>query len=145
MRSVTPGPPRGAPARQVIGQELDGAESALATAQGHRVGHVGAQGPRLAGEVARAQQVADVGDNPVGGGLDEEIVVEGLDVGVDSIERSLEDLDVGLQRALRQTLLLPDRLIADAVDLRQSRVEGDAVAWHQLSSWAGPAAIWTRR
>ena len=81
----------GAPAGGVEGQFFEDERRALAPAQAKGVGDQGArtEGGGAADRVegAHAEQVADVGDDPVFAGFDEGVVVEPFDIGFD--ERTL--------------------------------------------------------
>ena len=71
--------------------------------------------------MARADEIGDVGDDPLVAGLDEEVVVERLDALVDGAERVLD----GAQE--RAKLVGGPLLgVADAVDLRQPVEQRDA-------------------
>src|SRR5689334_19711491 len=84
-----------APLRQVESEQLDRAERAFAPPQRDRVGNVGAQRPRIAFQMARAEQVAEVGNDPVVASLDEEIVIERFDVLVNRTERGFDQREIG--------------------------------------------------
>ena len=99
-------------------EPLDAGQRTLAAAQREGVGHVGAQRPRVAAEVARAQQVADVGDDPVGARFDEVVVVERLDVLVDGAEDPFDEGEVGFELAGWLTFG-----VSDSVDFREAFVE----------------------
>ena len=123
------------PAGQIDGEALDRAERALAPAQCDRVGHVGAQRARVALEVRRAEQVGEVGDDPVVAGVDEQIVVELRDVGVQRAERGLDRREVGAQLVRRRLFR-----VADAVDLGQPVEQRHKRCGHTHSPAEGSAA-----
>jgi hypothetical protein len=98
------------PPGEIVREPLDRAERALRAAQEDRVGDVGAQRPWIAGEVTRAEQIADVRDDPVGARVDEQVVIERVDRLLDRVERVLDRLQVRLELAvLLDVLDLVDR------------------------------------
>ena len=101
-----------APAGEVVREPLDGAQRALRATQEDRVGDIRAERPRIAGEMARAEEVAQVGDDPRRARVDEQVVVERVDRLLDLVERGLDGRQVRLQRTIELGVL-------DLVDRRQ--------------------------
>jgi hypothetical protein len=121
------------PARERVHQRLHRAQRALAPAVMNGARDVGAQGARLAREVGDAQQVGEVGDDPVVAGFDEEVVVERVDAGVDRALGLVQDVEVSLQLSRRRLLG-----VADAVNLGQS-VEQPLADSHVIApGWRRP-------
>ena len=123
------------PAGEIQRQPLDGSERALAASQRDRVRHIGANGARLAFEVRRAEEIADVRDDPVLARVDEQVVIELLDVGVDGAECLFDRRQVRAQLIRRRLLG-----VADAIDLGEPIEERHARAGHAHSPAEGSSA-----
>ncbi len=121
----------GAPAGGVEGQFFEDQRRALAPAQAQGVGD---ERPRAESggatdgiEGAHAEQVADVGDDPVFAGFDEGVVVEPFDVGFDERTLAGDDAEQGAQRVARFGVAL-------AVEGGQQGKQGFGVELHDVRS-----------
>src|SRR5678815_1478233 len=116
------------PAADLAGELLEQRERALAPARRDQVGDLAARdqdatdcaarGRRWAGLGDRpvADQIADVRNDPVIGGLDEPVLVELGDVVLDDIDLLGDDLEQGLER-------IAAVCVPDANDRRQERIQ----------------------
>jgi hypothetical protein len=109
----------GGPAGEVVCQLLEHRRGPLASPVRERVGDERPLTERSGTErqqPSNAQQVADVGDDPLLARLDEPVVVQLLDVGLEEVDVARDDAQQGAQLVLL-------RLIAHPVDGREQVVQ----------------------
>ncbi len=117
------------PTRQGVGQRLDGTEGALAATMMDRACHVSAQGPRVPRQMRRAEQIGNVGDDPVVTGIDKQVVVERFDVVPDTGQHPVHGIHIGFELPGRPLLG-----VTDLIDLGQSVEQALARGAHDSHS-----------
>ena len=115
------------PLREAVDQPLHRIERALASTQRDGVRHVCPDCPGVSRQVTAPQAIGQIGQDPLAGRLDEEVVIQPLDVGVHLTEGILDQAQEGRERAALDLFE-----ILEPIDLRQARIQGYAKLSHRF-------------